>query len=203
MALHTPRQSGFTLIEVVVSLAIFATIAALSFLAFDQTQRASRSITQQMVELQALQRTLQSLGSDLSQLQPRPVRELGTPASRAALLADVRNLYVLELTRGGYANPLGVPRATAQRVAYRVDEGELVRTQWPALDNPLSIEPRERVLRENVERFEVRFLLEGGDNWIAEWPPLGGSGGGRPRAVEIIIEHEQWGEIRRLIEIRG
>ena len=203
MATQAPRQTGFTLIEVVVSLAIFATIAALSFLAFDQTQRASRSITQQMVELQALQRTLQTLGSELSHLQPRPVREPGTPTSRAALLADVRNLYVLELTRGGYANPLGVPRATAQRVAYRVDEGELVRTQWPALDNPLSIEPRERVLLENVERFEVRFLVEGRDNWIAEWPPLGGSGGGRPRAVELIIEHEQWGEIRRLIEIRG
>ena len=186
----------------IVSLAIFSTIAALSFLAFDQTQRASRAITEQMIELQALQRTLQTLGSDLAQLQPRPVREPGTPTSRAALLADVRNLYVLELTRGGYANPLGVPRATAQRVAYRVDEGELVRTQWPALDNPLSIEPRERVLLENVERFEVRFLVDG-DNWIVEWPPLGGSGGGRPRAVEILIEHEQWGEIRRLIEIRG
>lgn len=202
MIRRAPRQNGFTLIEVIVSLAIFSTIAALSFLAFDQTQRASRAITEQMIELQALQRTLQTLGSDLAQLQPRPVREPGTPTSRAALLADVRNLYVLELTRGGYANPLGVPRATAQRVAYRVDEGELVRTQWPALDNPLSIEPRERVLLENVERFEVRFLVDG-DNWIVEWPPLGGSGGGRPRAVEILIEHEQWGEIRRLIEIRG
>ncbi len=202
MIRRAPRQNGFTLIEVIVSLAIFSTIAALSFLAFDQTQRASRAITEQMIELQALQRTLQTLGSDLAQLQPRPVREPGTPTSRAALLADVRNLYVLELTRGGYANPLGVPRATAQRVAYRVDEGELVRTQWPALDNPLSIEPRERVLLENVERFEVRFLVDG-DNWIVEWPPLGGSGGGRPRAVEIIIEHEQWGEIRRLVEIRG
>ena len=202
MIRRAPRQNGFTLIEVIVSLAIFSTIAALSFLAFDQTQRASRAITEQMIELQALQRTLQTLGSDLAQLQPRPVREPGTPTSRAALLADVRNLYVLELTRGGYANPLGVPRATAQRVAYRVDEGELVRTQWPALDNPLSIEPRERVLLEYVERFEVRFLVDG-DNWIVEWPPLGGSGGGRPRAVEIIIEHEQWGEIRRLVEIRG
>ncbi len=197
------RQAGFTLIEVMIALAIFATMAALSYLLFDQSTRASSSISNQMSELQLLQRTLQSLSSDLAQLQPRPVREPGSPTSRAALLADTRNLYVLELTRGGYANPLGVPRATAMRVAYRLDEGDLVRTQWPALDNPLNVEPRELVLLEDVVRFELRFLGDTGAEWLQQWPPFGGGGGGRPRAVELIIEHERWGEIRRLVEVRG
>lgn len=198
------HQSGFTLIEVVIAFAIFSTLAILCYRSLDQASRTKFIISEQMSELQLLQRTLQSLGSDLSQLQPRPVREPGTPVSRAALLADTRNVYVLELTRGGYANPLGIPRATAQRIAYRLDEGELIRTQWPALDNPLSIEPQERVLLEDVVRFEVRFLAEGGENWVPQWPPLGGGGdSGRPRAVEILIEHESWGEIRRLIEVQG
>lgn len=197
------RQAGFTLIEVMIALAIFATMAALSYLLFDQSTRASSAISNQMSELQLLQRTLQSLSTDLAQLQPRPVREPGSPTSRAALLADTRNLYVLELTRGGYANPLGVPRATAMRVAYRLDEGDLVRTQWPALDNPLNVEPRELVLLEDVVRFELRFLGDAGAEWLPQWPPFGGGGGGRPRAVELIIEHERWGEIRRLVEVRG
>lgn len=197
------RQAGFTLIEVVIALAIFATLAALAYMTFDQSARASSAISTQMSELQLLQRTLQSLGSDLAQLQPRPVREPGTPTSRAALLADTRNLYVVELTRGGYANPLGVPRATAMRVAYRLDDGDLVRSQWPALDNPLNAEPRELVLLEDVVRFELRFLGEGSTEWLPQWPPLGGGGGGRPRAVELVIEHERWGEIRRLVEVRG
>ncbi len=198
------RQAGFTLIEVMIALAIFATMAALSYLLFDQSTRASSAISNQMSELQLLQRTLQSLSSDLAQLQPRPVREPGSPTSRAALLADTRNLYVLELTRGGYANPLGVPRATAMRVAYRLDEGDLVRSQWPALDNPLAVEPRELVLLEDVVRFELRFLGDAGAEWLPQWPPLGGrSGEGRPRAVELVIEHGRWGEIRRLVEVRG
>lgn len=201
--MRVARQSGFTLIEVVIALAIFATMAALSYLVFDQSTRASARITTQMSDLQSLQRALQAIGNDLSQLQPRPVREPGSPTSRPPLLADVRNVYVVELTRGGYANPLGLPRATAMRVAYRVDEGELIRSQWPALDNPLNAEPRELVLLEDVTRFELRFLGEGTDVWTAEWPPLGGAGGGEPRAIELVIEHERWGEIRRLIEVRG
>lgn len=201
--MRASREAGFTLIEVMIALAIFATLATFAYLVFDQSTRTSASITQQMSDLQLMQRTLQTLGNDLSQLQPRPVREPGSPASRAALLADTRNVYTLELTRGGYANPLGVPRATAMRVGYRLEDGELIRVQWPSLDNPLNAEPREQVLLENVERFEVRFLGDSDDTWVLQWPPLGGGGGGRPRAVELVIEHERWGEIRRLVEVRG
>ena len=197
------RQAGFTLIEVVIALAIFATMAALSYLVFDQSTRASTRITEQMSDLQSLQRALQAIGNDLAQLQPRPVREPGSPTSRPPLLADVRNVYTVELTRGGYANPLGLPRASALRVAYRLEDGELIRSQWPALDNPLNAEPRELVLLEDVARFELRFLGEGTDTWTNEWPPLGGTARGGPRAVELVIEHERWGEIRRLIEVQG
>ena len=197
------RQAGFTLIEVVIALAIFATMAALSYLVFDQSTQASTRITSQMSELQSLQRALQAIGNDLAQLQPRPVREPGSPTSRPPLLADLRNVYIVELTRGGYANPLGLPRASAMRVAYRLDDGELIRSQWPALDNPLNAEARELVLLEDVARFELRFLGEGADTWTAEWPPLGGNARAAPRAIELVIEHERWGEIRRLIEVRG
>lgn len=185
-----------------IALAIFAVVAAISYATFNQAALASRSISDEMQALQTLQRTLQTIASDFAQIQPRPVREPVGSAERAALLADSRNTYLVELTRGGYANPLGMQRASAQRVAYRFEDGELLRIQWPALDNPLSNEPVELVLIDELERVEFRYLPAGTDNWTTQWPQPGLSGG-PPRAIEVLIEHPRWGEISRLIEVAG
>ncbi len=201
MSRRSSMARGFTLIEVMIALAIFSFVAAISYATFSQAALASRSISDEMQALQTLQRSLQTIGNDFSQIQPRPVREPTGTSERAPLLADARNLYVVELTRTGYANPLGLPRAGAQRIGYRFEEGELIRAQWPALDNALSNEPVEIVLIDQLENVEFRYLGQGDDNWTAEWP-VGGVGGGRPRAVELIFQHDRWGEIRRLIEVQ-
>ncbi|MEM7610111.1 MAG: type II secretion system minor pseudopilin GspJ [Pseudomonadota bacterium] len=195
--------SGFTLVEVMISLVIFSLIATMCYTALTQATRASASITDQMQALQELQRTLQTLASDIAQAQPRPVREPVGDAWRGAFLADGRDPYLLEVTRNGYANPLGMPRATSQRVAYRLEEEQLIRTQWPVLDSVLATEPVDVVLLEDVIRVEFRYLGDGPDSWTAEWPPgfSGGANANAPRAVELTIEHNRWGEMRRLIEI--
>ena len=193
---------GFTLIEVMIALAIFAVVATISYATLSQAAQASRSISDEMQALQTLQRALQTIANDFAQVQPRPVREPVGSAERAELLADSRNTYLVELTRGGYANPLGMQRASAQRVAYRFEDGELRRVQWPALDNPLSNEPVEFVLFEDIERVEFRYLPAGSDNWGTQWPQPGASPA-PPRAIEVFIEHARWGEISRLVEIAG
>lgn len=196
------RACGFTLIEVMIALAIFSVVAAISYATFSQAAQASRSISDEMQALQTLQRALQTIANDFAQVQPRPVREPVGSAERAELLADSRNTYLVELTRGGYANPLGMQRASAQRIAYRFEDGELMRVQWPALDNPLSNEPVEVILLEDIERVEFRYLPVGTDNWGTQWPQPGASAG-PPRAIEVFIEHARWGEISRLVEIAG
>jgi general secretion pathway protein J len=44
-------------------------------------------------------------------------------------------------------------------------------------------------------------------SWQEEWPPLGANTPDaktmRPIAVEITLELEDWGEIRRIIEVPG
>ena len=85
------RNHGFTLIEVLVSLAIFAILAAMAYGALGQTLAAAELLNNRMDRLQALQRTVRVISEDFMQLSPRPVRdELGDSLS-ASLDTDFQS----------------------------------------------------------------------------------------------------------------
>ena len=140
---------------------------------------------------------------DFAQLTPRPVRDELGDGRLPVLRADARSLDVIELSRGGWPNPLVLPRPTLQRVAYRIEEDRLIRRQWPVMDRTLATEPAETTLLEGLEEIRLRYLA--GDEWSEQWPPDAGAGASalalRPRAVEIVLVVEGLGEIRRVVEV--
>lgn len=195
---------GFTLIEFMVAVAVFAAMAALAYGALNQTLFNSEMMKVRMDRLQVLQRTMRIVSEDFMQLAPRPVRsELGQGFS-AALTTDFQSVYAVELTRGGWTNPLVLPRATLQRVAYRLEEGELIRYHWNVLDRTLANQPVSQVLIDGVDNVAFRFL-GGGSDWIEQWPPEGAGGRGglrqRPRAVQFVLALAAEGEMIRVIEV--
>ena len=85
------RQRAFTLIEVLVALAVFGVLSALAYLTLGQTLRNSDMLTERMDRLQAIQRTISYLSNELLQAAPRPIRgDLGQaePALRSSFAAD-------------------------------------------------------------------------------------------------------------------
>ncbi len=125
---------------------------------------------------------------------------------RATLLRDPNAIALVELSRGGWPNGAGTPRGTVQRVVYRLEEGKLIREHWTVMDATLATPPVKRELLDRVERVEIRYLTNGRE-WIAEWPQFGNTADfgfyQRPLAVEITIVLEDYGEIRRLVEVPG
>ena len=198
------QARGFTLIEVLVAMAVFAVLAAFCYGTLSQTLLSAEILSERMDRLQALQRTMRMLTDDLQQLAPRPVRDELGDNLRPALDTGFQSGFALELTRSGWSNPIVLPRSTLQRAAYRIEEDELVRYHWYTLDRTLSNEPVGVALLDGVEGVEFRFL-EGNDNYSTEWPPIGRPGPlgvrQRPRAVEITLLLAEEGEIRRLIEV--
>jgi general secretion pathway protein J len=199
-----PRMRAFTLIEVLVALAIFGMLAAIAYGTLGQTLSNAEILSERMQRLQSLQRTMRYLSEDFMQLAPRPVREDLGENFGPALLTDIESDFIVELTHGGWSNPAALPRGTLQRVAYRLEEDELVRYHWTVLDRTLSNEPAGRALLDEVDSIAFRFMLENGE-WTEEWPPRNRPGmmglRQRPRAVEIILTLADTSEIRRLIEI--
>jgi general secretion pathway protein J len=198
------RKKGFTLIEVLVALAVFGLMSMLAYAALGSTLENADYLGERMDRLQSVQRTMRYLSTDLFQAAPRPVRtELGDSFA-PALQTSLSSEFALELTRGGWGNPTGRPRGTLQRVAYRIEDDELVRYYWNVLDRTFGNEPVVTVLLDDVEGLFFRYFDANGE--VSEiWPPQSQAGGAglrlRPRAVEIVLTLADQGEIRRLLEI--
>lgn len=197
------RNAGFTLIEVMVALAVFGVMSLLAYLSLGQTLANADMLTERMDRLQSVQRTISYLSSELLQAAPRPVRiELGS-APVAALQSSLGSEFALQLTHGGWPNPAGVPRSTLQRTAYRIEEDELIRYHWNVLDRTVNNTPITTVMLEDVDNLAFRFLTVN-DEWVGQWPPLtaqAGPGTNLPRAVEIVLVLPDEGEITRMVEV--
>ncbi|MDH3532651.1 MAG: type II secretion system minor pseudopilin GspJ [Gammaproteobacteria bacterium] len=197
-------QLAFTLIEVLVALAVFGVMSVLAYAALGSSLSNADLLTERMDRLQAIQRSVRYLSSDLMQTAPRPVRlELGEtlgPALETSLVSQ----YALELTHGGWGNPAGLPRSTLQRTAYRLEDDELVRYHWNVLDRTFANEPIATVLLDKVDGLTFRYLPADGE-WTDVWPPQEQPGvvgvRARPRAVQIVLTLADEGEITRVIEV--
>jgi general secretion pathway protein J len=196
---------GFTLLELLVAIAIFAVVSTLALTGYTQLQQQSEYAEQRLNRLREVQRAVQTLCQDLEQLEPRPVRQpLGDGQMPALQVTDTLD-YRLQLTRAGWSNTAGLPRPTLQRVGYRLDENQLWRDHWPVLDRTLVVEPVEQRMLDGVRSITFRFLTANRD-WVDRWPAqqVGGrTDRSRPAAIEVVLELEDWGEIRRLVEIAG
>ena len=208
---HSP-ESGFTLVEVLIAMAITAFVSVLSYQTLSTALAGIESARTESERLHEINRAFTVLSRDVRQMTNRPVRdEFGQMASAVSGGELARD--PLRLTRSGWHNSTGAPRSTLQRVAYRLVEDKLLRLSYPVLDRTTAIEPTETVLIDGVEVFELRFLpsvnaLEVDrnqvidrrfwqENWVAD---VGFTDKiiDPPAAIEVRVILSDWGELERL-----
>ncbi|MBI2383435.1 MAG: type II secretion system minor pseudopilin GspJ [Gammaproteobacteria bacterium] len=195
------RARGFTLLELVVVLAIFSVLSVMAYGGLSSVLRTRDAVEQALRRTGEYQKAYTRLRGDLQQVRNRPVRDGYGETQPAVLLTQ--DGY-LEVTRGGWRNPLALPRSSLERLSYRLEEKKLIRASWRVLDRAQDSQPVETVLLDRVQEASWRFL-DAQREWQTSWPPEAQTGrnaaSAPPLAIELNLKTEDWGELVLLFRI--
>jgi len=206
-------SAGFTLLEVLIAMAITAFVALIATTSLSRVLDGVESLRETADRTYEVNRAWMIISRDLRHLAERPVRdEFGQiePAMAGGMLAR----FPLSFTRAGWHNPNAHPRSNLQRVNYRLEDDALWRDSYPVLDRAADTEPYSVLLLDGVEDMQLAFLgslealqLQPGtavldtSNWVTNWVVDVGTPDAElksPIGVEISLQLEGWGEMRRL-----
>ncbi|KHD07289.1 hypothetical protein PN36_19795 [Candidatus Thiomargarita nelsonii] len=188
-------SKGFTLLELLVALAIFALIAVMAYSGLDTILTARLQTDQHATQLARLQMAFIWLGRDIEQYIERPIRDqYGN--SQPALQGTISHL---ELTRAGWRNPAQQQRSSLQRVAYHLENKILMRSYWSVLDRAQYARTFKMDLLNDVNEIELRYLDEN-LRWHEQWSS---NEKGSLKAIEVTLTVLDWGRIIRLFRVPG
>ncbi len=213
------RDKGFTLLELLVAMSIFALLSIMAYAGLDTVLDTRRILEENMDRLSEVQKSMLFISRDIRQIVDRGIRdEYGDyqPALAASSLNVGLDTPVIEFTHSGYSNPLGVKRSHLQRIAYHLKNNVLYRDSWQVLDRAQDSRPYKARLCSKVESIVFRYLDKKGE-WHTQWPPVNSATGGQatgqtngtaaasttllPRAIEFSLKLSDWGTITRLLRL--
>ncbi|WP_341938108.1 type II secretion system minor pseudopilin GspJ [Marinimicrobium sp. C2-29] len=193
------RQRGFTLLEMMVALAIAGAIAAMAYQALVAASNGAERSREIMTRINELDRAWQIIASDFRHiLEPEPAPQGQAQSQMQGMGQGLRFRFVADpiatpdeeqrlllFTREGWFNPLERLRSDLQEVSYRLDEGTLWRDYRPVRNRPFDeYDFEEQALNqrllEGVKDIELRFLSKqlidrsgqsalDGDDYSRDW----------------------------------
>jgi len=175
------KQRGFTLLELVIVMAIFAVLGLASWGLFDSVLRVQQGTAAHERELRSLQRAMAVIERDLLHVTAQPMM-LAAP--------------LLQFQRSHWRNPLDQPRSERQALTYRLDGGVLWRESQAEGTELLQ---RQKLL-EGVRGLNWR-LFDSESGWVAHWPP--GQETRTPMALEVQVSVGRFESIRRVLPMPG
>jgi general secretion pathway protein J len=196
------KSKGFTLVEVLVAITVFASLSLAAYQVVFQTQLSNQQSQEKLTRLQQLQSTLVYLDSDFRQIAIRHFRSEGQETGERLIywqdkLLDSDEKGVL-FTRLGWINPQQqFPRGEITKVGYRIQDRTLERVWWRYPDTPVGEPAVIAPLLDKVEQFELKFY--NGEAWLNEWE----DNSALPKAIAIHLTLEDYGDLERIYLTAG
>ncbi|THB70167.1 MAG: type II secretion system protein GspJ [Gammaproteobacteria bacterium] len=201
--------NGFTLVELLIAVAIFAIVALVAGTGLRSVLMARDVAEESADRLSELQRGMNIIQGDIEQIVNRKVRdEYGD--TLPAIEGSASDGYII-FTRTGVQNPLKLRRSSLQRVAYLIDDTELIRQAWYYVDGAIADTAQETILITEVDTLEFAFL-DSEEKWEEQWPTStldqddeenAPAPSPVPKGIELRLNLIDHGEITRLFIVPG
>lgn len=194
---RSAHQSGFTLVETLIALSVFALVALGGVALLDVSIRSQERLANASEETRTLQRLQATLRSDFGQMVERQSRNEAGVFETAA--SPARGRALLEFARIGRLFDPDAPQPKLQKVRYWVDAGTLYRATFTHTDGAQL--PPAVALLDGVLSVQVRLFRNG--QWFDLAP--GASLVPLPKAVGLTVDHAVYGaiELRYLTTAAG
>lgn len=192
------QYQGFTLIEMVIAVAIFAVMMVIAFPGLTHIAKVGEQVGQSNRRLSELQFALTYFNRDWMQVSSRKILDQYGDEKSHIIIQD----NSISFTRSGWSNLLQQKRSELQRVEYLLKENQLIRQYWTSLDQLIADEAVATVLIDDIESFSIH-LIDSSEKPIERWP-LGEQDRQRvdkPIALRVEIDVKNFGMIHRIMEI--
>ncbi|MFW1837059.1 type II secretion system minor pseudopilin GspJ [Acinetobacter gyllenbergii] len=158
------RQSGFTLVELLVAIAIFAVLSMLGWKVFDYLLKVKDRNAEYETYLFALQDAYQQVLRDSLQIIPVTAND-GRQLQAAIVLNDQHFAF----SKAGVSDPLKQGLSPYERIEYRYDSAQkkVYRLKYSNLNIPNRVQPISSTLLDNVDQFKVMVL---NPQELTQWP---------------------------------
>ncbi|HEY2862751.1 MAG TPA: type II secretion system minor pseudopilin GspJ [Casimicrobiaceae bacterium] len=192
------RGHGFTLLEVLIAIAIVALLSLLGYRALASLSESESRLALEGTKWRTLDLFFSRLEGDLREAIPRPARSGAVTEPSWLAGVDANGNGALAFSRAGPEFALD-PGSGGQRLGYRLRNGNIEVLYWPGFDRPRESEPAPYTLLSGVTQFRLTYLTASG-RWIDSWPLPGE--GDLPRAARVLITLSSGEEIQRWLALR-
>jgi general secretion pathway protein J len=198
------RNQGFTLIEVLIALTIFAIMSGLAYRGLTSILDARDRVAEENRKWRGISIFFARLEADLVNAVARDIRN-SSNLTEAAFIGNPsfakESEGQLMFTRMGLPGASGT-LAAPQRFGYRLKQGIVEELVWPVLDQGQRTVPAIYPLLAGVSTFKLRYL-DLTNQWRDTWPSLGSASGltapALPKAVEVALTLDSGETITRLL----
>ena len=194
------HSDGFTLIEMLVALAVSSLLLVAGSTLLIQTLRAGDVVERHTGDVRALDIAHSLLRDDLAGATLRKTRAPnGLDAPQAFSGGQSLSRPLLAFTRNGWLNPAEAEaRGDLQRVEYFVQGGALLRRAWLRPDPVRETPYADRVVADGFDSIGLRFFA--GNSWQLDWS---GQAESLPELVEMTFVYGEGDELRQVFLVGG
>ena len=192
-------MKGFTLLEVLVAMAIFAVVSIASYSSLVILQTNDSISQNKTILIKSMQNVLNHMQSDFSQATDRYLKDQNDLnfdfSFRAQEFLYESDSFALEFVRLGWVNPRAkLPRGSLQRVIYLIKDNKLQRHYYSYPDLSSGSIKSEQIILDGVESMTFRYFYEG--SWQDDWQH-----NFLPNGIEITLETLSFGQIKKTVVI--